>query len=89
MGDREGEVKADLCAHLHGVTVPASMLQLSLKMKISSFVQPLNCTALALQALSKQTAFLFFKKPFGICWDIRGKRLSTINTPLCTQETHL
>lgn len=64
------------------------MLQLSLKIKNSFFVQTLNCIALALQALSKQTAFPR-KKPFGIRWDIRGKRLSTINTPLCTQETHL
>lgn len=81
-------MKADLCDHLHSVTVPASMLQLRLKMKRSSFVQLLNRTALALQALSKQTSFPR-KKPFGIRWDIRGKRPSTINTPLCTQETHL
>lgn len=51
-------------------------------------MQLLNRTALALQALSKQTSFPR-KKPFGIRWDIRGKRPSTINTPLCTQETHL
>lgn len=64
------------------------MLQLGLELKSSPSAQPLSWTALALLALSKQAAFLR-KKPFGIYWDIREMRLSTTNTPLCTQETHL